>query len=189
MRAVLLWMLLVCFNVAKDAGCSDEMVITTQRFRKVIIPCPPFKPNSKNLKYELLFNGTYITTVHLEKNDKSDMNLKMEVIASNSGVYSCKNEKIYPPPFREDRRSTMVIVEDASLSVMNETGATEKSCPDTSPSIPEVVMLPICGALLLYSLVITCITIALVWKKKRKNGDTIIYANTKPCEFRKPQKV
>lgn len=33
-----------------------------------------------------------------------------EVIANNSGVYKCKMEVMYPPPYKEDCHSTEVVV-------------------------------------------------------------------------------
>ncbi|XP_053185178.1 uncharacterized protein LOC128368405 isoform X2 [Scomber japonicus] len=64
-----------------------------------------------------------------------------------------------------------------------------QNCQVKSSLIPEVVLWAGCGALLLYSLTITCISIVLWRKLKNDEEEENVYVNTRPGELKKPCKA
>ncbi|XP_041806949.1 uncharacterized protein LOC121616290 [Chelmon rostratus] len=203
MRAWVLVMVMVCLSNGKVTGCSVGVIITVPKLRKASISCPPTMANSSELKYLLLFNDSCISQISLSKGSSlgrmhldsthSLFSSHFEVTAYNSGVYICKREVIYPPPFSMDCHTTEVVVAEKSLPTNNDTvPVANQSCPVRSPFIPDMVMWVGCGVSLVYSLSITFIIIV-IWspqrKLKRDEEDTSVYANTRPGEFSKPCKV
>lgn len=193
MNVRVLMMTMVCLIDGKVTGCSVGMITTVSKLSKAFISCPSIMANISDLKYSLFLNDSCIDQIHLNKQADSAESLfsgKFEVTAYNNGVYICKREVIYPPPFSEDCHTTEVIVaEKQTLPTVNDTVANQ-SCPGRSPFIPEVVMWAGCGVLLVYSLSITSITIA-IWRKLKRDQeeDTNVYVNTRHREIMKPCKV
>ncbi|KAL7384956.1 hypothetical protein ABVT39_012410 [Epinephelus coioides] len=142
--------------------------------------------NSAEVCYEFVFSV-------LQQSDSAEslFSSQFEVTANSSGEYVCKRTVVYPPPCIEDCHTTEVIVaEKQSLPIINDTvPGTNQSCPVRTPFIPEVVTWVACGGLFIYSLSITCVTIALWVKMKRNEEDSNVYINTKPGEARKPYKA
>lgn len=178
---------LVCLSV------GPSRVITVSKLSKVSISCPSVTANISELQYQLVFNGRNISQIYLEKSDSAEslFSSQFEVTANSSGEYVCKRTVVYPPPCTEDCHTTEVIVaEKQSLPIINDTvPGTNQSCPVRTPFIPEVVTWVACGGLFIYSLSITCVTIALWVKMKRNEEDSNVYVNTKPGEARKPYKA
>ncbi|CAK6967632.1 uncharacterized protein LOC128368405 isoform X2 [Scomber scombrus] len=72
----------------------------------------------------------------------------------------------------------------------NETSTeVNQNCQVKSSLIPEVVLWAGCGALLFYSLTITCISIVLWRKLKNDEEEENVYVNTRPGELKKPCKA
>lgn len=196
MKVGLLWMVMVCLSDGKVPQCSvgPSRVITVSKLSKVSISCPSVTANISELQYQLVFNGRNISQIYLEKQSDSAESLfssQFEVTANSSGEYVCKRTVVYPPPCTEDCHTTEVIVaEKQSLPIINDTvPGTNQSCSVRTPFIPEVVTWAACGGLFIYSLSITCVTIALWVKMKRNEEDSNVYVNTKPGEARKPYKA
>ncbi|XP_040914034.1 uncharacterized protein LOC121194942 isoform X2 [Toxotes jaculatrix] len=193
MRVGILWMAIVWLSDGEVTTCSVERIITVPKPSKVTITCPPSMGDIFN--YHLSFNASNISEIQVNKPDLAGSLFygQFEVTANDSGFYSCKMEVIYPPPHREYCHTTEVKV-DSKMSDLHYTEisvtdpAANQSCPDRSPFIPEVVLWVGCGVLFVYSLTVTCISIA-IWKLKRHDEDTNVYANTRPVENRKPCKV
>ncbi|XP_030614108.1 T-cell-specific surface glycoprotein CD28-like [Archocentrus centrarchus] len=181
---VLCMVVMVCFSAGEGTYCSDGPVPSVPKSAKVMVSCPSFQ--ASEIKYQLFFNKKLVTKVGLNKNHTA----QFEVTASESGVYCCMMETIYPPPYKQNCKTTQVNVTDEKpLSSINASVTPVKSCACKPPLIPEVVMWGGCGALLVYSLTITCITIAIWKKQKKKEMDTVVYENTRPRDFKKPSKV
>ncbi|KAF1382934.1 hypothetical protein PFLUV_G00148980 [Perca fluviatilis] len=196
MRAGVLWMVMVCLSDGKVPRCSVGPTATVSKLSKVSVSCPSAIVSSE-FKYQLLFDGHYISQIHLPKLDPAGslFSGQFEVTANNSGEYICMAEVIYPPPHRKICHITEVIVgEKLSLAAVNDTVPGDNQTfsavqPGCSPFIPEAVMWAGCGVLFLYGLSITCIIIVIWRKMKRNEEDTNVYANTRPGEVRKPFKV
>ncbi|XP_042282709.1 T-cell-specific surface glycoprotein CD28-like [Thunnus thynnus] len=190
MKAGVLWMVIVCLSDGKVTTCSVETTVTVSHLSKVSISCPSNMANSE-LSYLLLLNDSCISRIRLSKESGSGVfSSQYEITANNSGVYICKKEVIYPPPYKEECHSTKVIV--AEKQKTNETALeANQSCQVKSPLIPEVVLWAGCGVLLVYSLSITCITCSIVLRRKLKRDeeDTNEYVNTRPGEIRKHSKT
>ncbi|XP_023250960.1 T-cell-specific surface glycoprotein CD28-like [Seriola lalandi dorsalis] len=194
MRLGVLWMLMVCLSDGQVMRCPVQQTISVPKLSKVAISCPSMEAASLKLKYQLLFNDSCVSKILLDKHydpPECPLSGQFEVTATKSGVYICKREVIYPPPFIEDCHTTEVKVDEKqSMPAINATGpATNQSCSERSPLIPELAMWVGCGVLLVYSLSITCITIVIWRKLKRDDDDTNVYINTRPSELRKPHKV
>ncbi|KAG7219695.1 hypothetical protein INR49_018899 [Caranx melampygus] len=193
-----LWMLMVCLSDGEVLNCEVEQSITVSNLSKVAVSCPPIKADGSTLKYQLLFDDSCVSEMYLDKViDPRGCSFpgRFEVTATKSGVYICKRQVIYPPPFVENCHTTDVKVNDSITETLlspstDATGpAANQSCLDRSQSITDVVVQVGCGVLLVYSLSITCITI-IIWRKlQRDDEDTSVYVNTRPAELRKPYKV
>ncbi|KAM7406965.1 hypothetical protein PAMA_002934 [Pampus argenteus] len=209
MRAVILWMVMVCLSDGKITKCSVETIISVSKPSKVFISCPANMADSSEWHYLLYFNDSCISSISLTKvvdracsgppldgntnkpgSGSADglLSSHYEVTASNSGVYTCKREMVYPPPYKEDCHSTEVVL--AETQNTNETSPLASwSCPEKFPFIPEMVLWVGCGALLVYSLSITCISVVLWMKLKRNEEDANVYINTRPGELKKSWKA
>ncbi|KAM4608489.1 T-cell-specific surface glycoprotein CD28-like isoform 2-T2 [Polymixia lowei] len=163
---------------------------------KVSIPCPPIKTKPSDwLKYHLFLNSSLIHTLSLKKGNwstKGDWFYSGEGAghivgqAYENGVYSCKVEVFYPPPNREECPTSVVaVLKESNQSVLQDS----QSCSEDLLSLLEYLLLAGCGILLVYSLAITCITICIWRKLKREEESESEYANTRPGEFRRPNKV
>ncbi|KAF3694490.1 T-cell-specific surface glycoprotein CD28 Precursor [Channa argus] len=197
MTAWLLWMVLACLSDGAVAKCSVESVNEGSDFRKV--SCPPLMPGPQQLKYLLLFNDSRVAQMQIEMPDSAggQLSANFDVTASRDGLYVCKMEVTYPPPFKEDCHSFQVKVNRTekqhvvAISSINSTTppTTTPTCPGRSSFIPEVVLYAACGVLLVYSLAVTCITI-ITWRKMKENKeDTCVYMNTRPADPRKNYRV
>ncbi|XP_076602260.1 uncharacterized protein LOC143330007 [Chaetodon auriga] len=187
-------MLMVCLSNGKVTQCSVGVIIKVPKLSKASISCPSIMANSSELKYLLHFNGSCISQISLSKHLDSAYNLfsgHFEVTADTSGVYICKREVIYPPPFSVDCHTTELLVAEKQFFPENNdtVPAANQNCPVRSPFIPDIVMWAGCGVLLLYSLSVTGIIIVIWRKLKRDEEDTNVYANTRPREFSKPCKA
>ncbi|KAL3969438.1 methyl CpG binding protein 2 [Sarotherodon galilaeus] len=182
MRVRALWMVvMVCFSDGEGTECLGGPVISVTESSKVMVPCPRIQ--ATEMKYQFIFNEKPISKVCLNKNHTA----QFEVTVSESGVYSCITEKIYPPPYKQSCQRIQVNVTDGKT--FNDSIIPVKDCPCNPPLIPEVVMWAGSCALLVYSLTITCITIA-IWKKQKKEEmDSVVYENTRPRDFRKSPKL
>ncbi|XP_062287756.1 T-cell-specific surface glycoprotein CD28-like [Scomber scombrus] len=191
MRVGVLWMVMVCLSDRKITACSVNTTRTVSTtLSKVSVSCPPNDDNNSELNYLLLFNGKCISRIHLPtaRDSKGSFSGQYEVIANISGVYICKMEVLYPPPYKESCHSTEVVV--AEKQKTNETSTeVNQNCQVKSSLIPEVVLWAGCGALLFYSLTITCISIVLWRKLKNDEEEENVYVNTRPGEPKKPCKA
>ncbi|KAM7380178.1 hypothetical protein PAMP_003491 [Pampus punctatissimus] len=190
MRLVILWMVMVCLSDGKITKCSVETIISVSKPSKIFISCPANMANSSEFNYLLYFNDSCINNIRLTKNFGSDglLSSQYEVTANNSGVYTCKREMVYPPPYKEDCHSTEVVL--AEMQNTNKTSPlASQSCPEKLPLIPEMVLWVGCGTLLVYSLSITCISVVLWIKLKKNEEDANVYINTRPGELKKPWKA
>ncbi|KAK2905692.1 hypothetical protein Q8A73_009635 [Channa argus] len=192
MTAWLLWMVLACLSDGAVAKCSVESVNEGSDFRKV--SCPPLMPGPQQLKYLLLFNDSRVAQMQIEMPDSAggQLSANFDVTASRDGLYVCKMEVTYPPPFKEDCHSFQVKVNRTekqhvvAISSINSTTppTTTPTCPGRSSFIPEVVLYAACGVLLVYSLAVTCITI-ITWVRL-KTGSVKVrvirphYSNSSP---------
>ncbi|XP_053185177.1 T-cell-specific surface glycoprotein CD28 homolog isoform X1 [Scomber japonicus] len=191
MRVGVLCMVMVCLSDRKITACSVNTTRTVStKLSKVSVSCPSNDASSSELIYQLLFNGKCISRIRLPEahDSRGSFSGQYEVIANNSGVYICKMEVIYPPPFKVSCHSTEVVV--AEKQKTNDTSSeANQNCQVKSSLIPEVVLWAGCGALLLYSLTITCISIVLWRKLKNDEEEENVYVNTRPGELKKPCKA
>ncbi|XP_026000775.1 uncharacterized protein LOC113007926 isoform X1 [Astatotilapia calliptera] len=105
MRLRALWMVvMVCFSDGEGTECSGGPVISVTESSKVMFPCPRIQ--ASEMKYQLIFNDKPISKVSLDKNHTA----QFEVTVSESGVYSCITEKIYPPPYKQSCQRIQVNV-------------------------------------------------------------------------------
>ncbi|XP_071757550.1 uncharacterized protein LOC139913436 [Centroberyx gerrardi] len=199
--AGILWMAMLCLGnerVSDLLKCPVTSFVTVSELRDVFISCPSSSmATDTEIKYHLFLNFSPIYTVDLKKSasppagvrfHRENSSSRFEVPTSSSGMYSCQRDVIYPPPHREDCLTT-VVAEGEKPVINQDVLLANQSCPDSSLSVPELLLWVGCGVLLVYSLSITCVAIFLWRKLKAEEEESSEYVNTKPGEFRRPYKV
>ncbi|KAK2840248.1 hypothetical protein Q5P01_013988 [Channa striata] len=191
MTAWLMWIVLACLSDKAVLKCTVQPMIVASKLQKVPVSCPSLLPGSKQFKYLLLLDDSHVTQITVEKTPESaeiPFSGHFEVTASHSGVYTCKMEVQYPPPYQEEFYSTEIQVAVTATNITTPLPSSQ-SCPEMSPFMLEVVMYAACGVLLVYSLTVTCIAF-MTWRKMKKhNEDTSVYMNTRPGNLRKTYKA
>ncbi|KAJ8004426.1 hypothetical protein DPEC_G00135590 [Dallia pectoralis] len=100
---------------------------------------------------------------------------------NRTGLYCCEVERLWPPPYKQDNISTLLIEEEECQRVPDD----PPGCPDPGALFLWLSLVG-CGVLLFYSFGVT-IGIIIVMRKQKETSKNDVYMNVTPAE-RKGQK-
>ncbi|XP_045067939.1 T-cell-specific surface glycoprotein CD28-like [Coregonus clupeaformis] len=193
----------------KDRPLSIQRVSLQSR---VSISCPNM--SGEELRFHLSVNQCLVHTTLLQKNQSHtrtnqpdtwaqfflvDQNLNQNLTnryvftVNSTGVYTCRAERMWSPPYQEDSVHTLLIEEKQCLTHRDPLANQDQdllanqNCTEVPKHLPLCPLLVGCGAL--YSIIITIITIVIWRKLKKEVSERSDYVNIKPGEKTGPKRI
>ncbi|XP_045563660.1 uncharacterized protein [Salmo salar] len=195
-------------ELSQRPNCKDRpLSVQRESFHsRVSISCPD--KTGEDMRFHLSWNETLVHTTVLKinqihtRNNQSDTWIQFYLAEQNqnhnlpnryvftvngSGMYTCRADKLWPPPYEEDYVHTLLIAEKQCLKPHYPLA--NQSCVEDPKPLLLCVLLVGCGALLFYSTIITFVVV-LTWRKLKKEiSAQSTYLNIKLGEKRVPQRV
>ncbi|KAG7467356.1 hypothetical protein MATL_G00152510 [Megalops atlanticus] len=107
-----------------------------------------------------------------------------QLVVNSTGLYTCKVEVMYPPPYVKHEESTFVLVKEPPCQPEKRTG-----CPPVGNVVAMWEWVLACGVLTLYSAVITGIAVVIWRKLEHEKSLQQDYMNMKPRAQKPRQNV
>ncbi|XP_026216966.1 T-cell-specific surface glycoprotein CD28-like [Anabas testudineus] len=176
--------------------CNEELRNTSELHREVLVPCPNVTANE--MAFSLIKDETMISNIRCNRENKTfnctpsqgvivhqntqDGLVSFILTDSSQGLYRCKGEVLFPPPYREVPSEVRIRIFVKGLRC-----ECNKEAEKGSNSGVLWIWIMVVVVLIIYSLTVT-ITAFLIWIKLRRTDSQSDYMNTKPRAPRERKK-